>query len=283
VVALTTRELQDYQAVAPCGYMIVPVASRTALVDPGSTPNLGECEAAVMSAIHVAGRSEAAGNLPEAINAFHRALQLDQTNRLALIGFARLKHRLGDLDGAIVTYRQSLKHHPNDAVALNDLAICYSRLGQFDAAEASLRTALNLEPTSRRYLNNLATVMVEQSRDRDALLLLTSEYGEPLANYNMACIQLRRAASTAAAGYLRASLELDPSFQPAADLLSRLGSAGHEIPRNPAGDFQPAEAAFPARPDEAAVPAAPEPISLSLHRPAGISWGDGPIQSGQSR
>ena len=149
---------------------------------------------AVLAAVQAANQYEAEGNLAAAINAFHQALHLDETDRLALIGFARLKHRLGDLDGAIVTYRQSLKHHPNDAIALNDLAICYARMGQFDAAAESLRTALNLEPTSRRYINNLAKVLVEQQQDQEALRLLTAEYGEPLANYNLGYIHLHRSA-----------------------------------------------------------------------------------------
>ncbi len=268
--ALSFRELQEYQAsFADGGATRAVHGGQTQLQAATRSGDATGDPSAVRSAVRAAVQYEAAGNLKAAINAYHQALQLDETDRMALIGFSRLKHRLGDLDGAIVTCRQSLKHHPNDAVALNDLAICYARMGQFDAATESLRTALNLDPASRRYINNLAKVLVERGNDREAWQLLTAEYGEALANYNLGFIHLHRSAYEVAAGYFRETLDLDPSFAPATELLRQLGEAGYESPAEPDLAIKQAGVctleASPASDDYAAE--APDPQSLPLANP----------------
>lgn len=269
---LTAVELCQYQtACAPSNESATKSISHADGVD-ANAPDAyaARVDAAVTAALQAASRFEAEGNLAEAINAFHQALQWDHTDRLALIGFARLKHRLGDLDGAIVTYRQSLKHHPNDAIALNDLAICYARMGQPNEAEESLRTALNLEPTSRRYINNLAKVLVVQHKDQDAMQLLKHEYGDALAHYNLGYIHLDLAEPAPAAAHFRAALDLDPSFQPAADLLRQLGEAGYEIPQEPDVAIKPAPVQTVAHDREANVEQAPDPATLTLESPEAI-------------
>ncbi len=160
----------------------------------------------IRAAVQAANRYEAEGNLSAAINAFHYALQIDDTDRLALIGFARLKHRLGDMDGAIVTYRQSLKHHPNDAVAMNDVAICLTRMGEVDEAATALKGAVRLEPNSRRYINNLATILVEQGKVEESLEVLAEEYGKPLGHYNLGHLFVNRSSYPEAARQFQAAL-----------------------------------------------------------------------------
>jgi Flp pilus assembly protein TadD len=171
---------------------------------------------------------ESQNNVRMAIHSYHRALESDPTNRLALISFARMKHRIGDLDGAIATYRQSLKLHPNDAVALNDLGLCHARRGEIKNAIHTLAAAARLDSSSRLYANNLATVLVEDRSADQALTILQNAHGLAIGHYNLALILKRRGDRSEAIQQVSTALDHDPSLSPAQHLLAELGAAEPE-------------------------------------------------------
>ena len=166
---------------------------------------------------------ESQNNIRMAIHAYHRALECDPTHRVALISFARMKHRIGDLDGAIVTYRHSLQYHPNDAVALNDLGLCHARRGETKQALQCLTAASRLAPESRRYTNNLAAVFAEDEQYEQALSLLKQAHGPALGHFNLAMMLKQRGKTAESARYARQAATLDPSLAPARQLLMELG------------------------------------------------------------
>ncbi len=165
---------------------------------------------------------EQQGRLPAAIDQYNRLLELDPNNRSALIGLGRLNHRIGDLDAALDIYTAASKHHPNDPVILNDLGLCLARAGRINESIASLQTAIRLKPNSKLYRNNLAAVMVEANRTQEAIALLQQAHGADVAYYNVAYMLQQRGNVQAAAQHFEQALRINPSFEPARQMLNQL-------------------------------------------------------------
>lgn len=193
--------------------------------------------AAIDGLLAAARNFERQGNVAAAISHYHRALEIDSTNRGGLIGFARLKHRIGDLGGAIGTYQQSLKYHPNDPVALNDMGLCQARKGNFRNALANVTAAVELRPDSKRYRNNKATLLVELNRLNEAVQTLTEVHGRPIASYNVGYMLHKRGRTDEARTFLAQAVALDPSLAPAQKLLDTIDVAVAQVaqlPKRPA-------------------------------------------------
>lgn len=184
-------------------------------------PSVAEPES-VASLMKLAFDHEKAGHPWLAINAYRKALDLEPNNRVVLLSYARMKHRGGDLDGAKILYRQLLADNPQDPVTLNDVALCHARLGEFADAESALRSAIAIQPKNKRYRNNLATILVQGGKIQPAYELLEETFGPAVAHYNLGWLLQRENKTHEAVVHLRQALDLDPSFGPAKDLLTRI-------------------------------------------------------------
>lgn len=177
--------------------------------------------AQVSSLVNSARDAEKKNDIAAARVLYEQALNLEPTNRVALLSFARMLHRVGDLDASIGMYYQSLENHRDDPVAMNDLALCYARKGELRRALAMLNGAISLKPDSPRYRNNIAKILLELGRPNDAFAHLVEANGPAAGHYNMAKLLGQRGQTAEAIQYLEISTQMDPTFEPATNLLAQ--------------------------------------------------------------
>ena len=181
-------------------------------------------QAQLRGILQSARQAEKQGKNEYARRLYEQAIQLAPTDRITLLSYARLLHRLGDLDGSISLYYRSLEHHRNDAVAMNDLALCYARKGEFRHALAMMNGAVSVNPDSKRYRNNLAKLFLELERPNDAFAQFVAAGGPAIGHFNMGQMLNQRGRVEEAIQYLEIAIEMDPSLRPAIDLLRELRS-----------------------------------------------------------
>lgn len=90
-----------------------------------------------------------AGRLPEAVDAYGRALALDGRNRSAANNLGVALRVLGRREAAEALYRRCLAEEPDDASATVNLGNVLRDLGRLEEAEAAHRRAVDLDPGSR--------------------------------------------------------------------------------------------------------------------------------------
>ena len=176
----------------------------------------------VSAIVNSARAAEKKGDPATARALYEQALQHDPINRVALLSFARMLHRTGELDASIGMYYRSLEHHRDDPVAMNDLALCYARKGELRHALAMMNGAISIKPDSARYRNNVAKVLLELNRPTDAFAHLVEANGPTIGHYNMAKLLGQRGQTAEAIQYLEIATQMDPTFEPAAVLLSQV-------------------------------------------------------------
>lgn len=164
--------------------------------------------------------SEQSGNYQQAFEQYNTALKSDADNRNALIGLARLEHRVGKTDAAIQTYRRALATHQNDAVIMNDLGICYARKKQLSESIGMLQAATKAAPDREMYVNNLAASLIEANRMEEALAHLSRIRPPAVANYNVGYLLGKTGRTDEATAYLHQALAMDPNLRQARELLN---------------------------------------------------------------
>lgn len=147
---------------------------------------------------------------------------MDPKHLDALLGAARLEDREGRLDVAQMLYERAAKAHPQSATSQNDLALCYARRGDLPTAARVLDQAVRLEPRKALYRNNSAKVLVEMNQVKPAMDHLMAVHTPAVANYNMAVMLNDRGRSAEAVPFLSQAILLDPSMQPAHEMLAQL-------------------------------------------------------------
>ncbi len=75
-----------------------------------------------------------AGNYPEAMTFFHKALESDPTAGFVWTNIGVTEAILGDMDEAVGSYRAALRIDKNDLVAMSNLASLYQRMGRREDA-----------------------------------------------------------------------------------------------------------------------------------------------------
>ena len=169
--------------------------------------------------VSTAKMAEQGGRFDMALQQYNKALQADGSSRPALIGMARLQHRIGRNADAIQTYHNALNAHSGDAVIMNDLGLCYARDGQLNRAIDFLSQATQVSPDRAMYSNNLAAALVEANRTQDALTFLTKKMGPAIANFKVGYLLHDAGQTQESSHYLNEALAINPQLQQARDLL----------------------------------------------------------------
>ncbi len=191
-----------------------PAPSNEAPFDPKSaTPELH---------VALAQMSHRSGQIPQARQHYQKALAMDPKHLDALLGAARMEDREGRLDVAQMLYQRAAKAHPKSATAQNDLALCYARRGDLPAAAEILNQAIRIEPRKALYHNNAAKVLVEMNQVKPAMDHLAAVHTPAVANYNMAVLLNDRGRGVEALPFLSQAISLDPTMQPAHEMLAQL-------------------------------------------------------------
>jgi predicted Zn-dependent protease len=119
-------------------------------------------------------------------------------------------------------YQRAAKAHPKSATAQNDLALCYARRGDLPTAAKILDQAIRIEPRKALYRNNAAKVLVEMNQVKPAMDHLAAVHTPAVANYNMAVLLNERGRGDEAVPFLGQAISLDPTMQPAHQMLAQL-------------------------------------------------------------
>jgi tetratricopeptide (TPR) repeat protein len=129
-------------------------------------------------------------HIEEAMEHYHKALQLDPNNYEALYNLGNTLTAQGQFDEAIENYRQAIELNPNYYGALDNLGVALANKGRFDEAIENFRKAIQINPNYSDALNNLAWVLAASPDDElrngaEAVRLAEracelTHYGEPL-------------------------------------------------------------------------------------------------------
>ena len=188
------------------------------------------------------------GHLPEALNAFKKAIDtmpnfvtayvnaasvLAQVNRLAEAALyarnairydpdtgynyallALILTRLNKPSEAEQNFRTALKLAPYDVIIYRDFAIFLTNERRFKEAELEYRRALEITPDSMEFLGQLARVLREQGKLRDAISifnkLLQRNESDPETHHEIGYAWLQFGDAKKAAKHFKRAAELSP-------------------------------------------------------------------------
>ncbi len=166
------------------------------------------------------------GKIDEAIQRFHRALEIFPDHGNAHGNLANALMQKGNIEVALVHFRRALELEPEMAKPHGDLAFGLLKAGRLKEAEAEARRALEIRPGLTEARNTLGWVLLETGRAEEAAVC----FGQALSQqpnavdsyYNLgtACLHLRR--SDEAVALFRQALAMAPSQ---ARIHNNLGSA----------------------------------------------------------
>jgi Tfp pilus assembly protein PilF len=171
--------------------------------------------------VHLAHTAEQQNHSAAAKKYLEKALEVAPDDLPVLIAYARFCDRQGLTDLAAGAYQQAWQKAPTEPLVLNDIGLFYARSGRLEQARHMLQQAVDRQPGNIRYRNNLANVMIATGQIDAAVQLLQAVLPASNAYFNVACLLQEQGMSQEALLQLRRSVELDPNFTPAVEMLAR--------------------------------------------------------------
>jgi predicted O-linked N-acetylglucosamine transferase (SPINDLY family) len=102
------------------------------------------------------------GRLPEALDAFGRAIATEPDMVNAIINLGTTQLALGRPEEAVVSYRRALAIQPDHAMALGNLGKALQDLKRLEEAVTAYQAALALQPDNAEVLLNLGAALLER-------------------------------------------------------------------------------------------------------------------------
>jgi Flp pilus assembly protein TadD len=154
-------------------------------------------------------------NLPEAENAYRRALALDPASGFAWDGLGLVQYNGGRLADARQSLERALARDPDSARAVYHLALVDEREGRLAAAIAGFRKALGLSPDDVEIARDLGSALLAANQASDAVpylrLVASQAPGDPDAHRALATALGTAGQSAEARTEMRRVLELSPT------------------------------------------------------------------------
>ncbi|TFG22658.1 MAG: tetratricopeptide repeat protein, partial [Promethearchaeota archaeon] len=177
----------------------------------------------------------------EAVKAYEKALELNEkyhrpgtTNTLYYrnisLNLVQSLYFLGRYERGISILHSLLAFNQKDVRAYNDLALLYNANGDFPNAMFAANSAIKIRPKFYSAHSHLGHALLklgnllEAERNIRKALQLAPDY--PRAHYYYALLYLEKNQGEDALRECQAALDLDPSFQEARDLKSKLEQTG---------------------------------------------------------
>jgi tetratricopeptide (TPR) repeat protein len=113
------------------------------------------------------------GRIPEAIQQFERALQIDRTNATAYQNLGVVALRVNDLPRAQQFLSRALQLNSKMPLALNSLGVVYARQNDYRRAVEAWQKAVQLDPRQFDALFNIGLVTAQTGRRDEARRALT--------------------------------------------------------------------------------------------------------------
>jgi Tfp pilus assembly protein PilF len=185
--------------------------------------------------------------------AYQQALEIDPTNKEALLALARLYVANKDHDRAIATFAKATQAHPNSPEPWYALGIYQCQCKEWDPAVENLRKALACDPENRQYANALGYCLARSGHFEESLACFEHVVGPGRAHYNLARMLLHLQKDDLGRQHLMLALQADPQLSEAQQLLDQLdGKAPPSYPINdpavqPTGAVQQGNSGQPIR------------------------------------
>lgn len=174
----------------------------------------------------MADRFKSSGNLPDAITAYSRALDVQPNSARLLLSRANAQREAGDLASAIESYRRSIDLDRGSPLAWVNFGIAFGEAGDTASAITALTNAASLDAGESLAWFNLANFsLVRGDLARAAELYQRTAKLDPsiaLAHFQLAKVSLIRKDYPATLAHLRRGLAFDSSDVTARDLALEL-------------------------------------------------------------
>ncbi len=155
---------------------------------------------------------------------YQQALQVDPNHLESLRGLANNYTNLEHYDKALVNFRKALAKHPNDATLWLEYGQCLNRQKDFAGALQAFEKGLEIDVENRQLTQHMGFTLARAGQPEKAIGFLTRSMGAPAAYYNVGRMLVHTKQGDLAKVYLRRSLEENPEFEPAKNLLASLSS-----------------------------------------------------------
>ena len=109
------------------------------------------------------------GQLDEAVERFHYALQINPRFAAAHYGLANVLYRRGQLDQAIHSYRNALEIRPGFMEAHYNLGVALAKSGSLNESIQHYQTALRLQSDNAEVHNNLGNALLTRGEINEAM------------------------------------------------------------------------------------------------------------------
>jgi tetratricopeptide (TPR) repeat protein len=165
----------------------------------------------------------AKGRFDEAIENYYKAIQIkpNYTDALNNLGLALVAK--GRFDEAIENYRKAIQIDPNSAITLNNLGVALAAKGRFDEAIENFRKTIQIDPNPADALNNLGFALAAKGRFDEAIenyrkaIQINPNSAPALDNLGFALAAKGR--FDEAIGDFRKAIQINPNSAPALDNL----------------------------------------------------------------
>jgi TolA-binding protein len=191
------------------------------------------------AALHLAyGRfEEQVGQPGEARVSYEKALSENPHSIDAMLGLARLDQLADKPKEAEIGFQRALSMKPGDPAILAACGQFYASQKRWAEARRDLSTAIAAAPKVPIYKHQLAVVETRSGDINAGLAVFNQLVGPEKAHYNVAFLLAQEGKQEAAAQECRASLSINPKFEPARAMLDQIQN--HQVVGDPRGVNRP--------------------------------------------
>jgi Tfp pilus assembly protein PilF len=160
--------------------------------------------------------------LTKARQLYAEALAADPKNAEALLGLSRMYQLTGEREQLAATEKRLKEMHAKNPKVWAAIAVRQGQAKDWDAAAESYFTATKLDPDNRQYRIHLGFTLARAGRYEEGYAWLNKSMRETDARYNLSLMMAHNGHTEKARQQLQSTLQADPNFKPAVNLLSSL-------------------------------------------------------------
>jgi hypothetical protein len=211
--------------------------------------------------------------MEEARVAYEKAVSVDPKYLPGHLGLARHWEMRDRHDLAVHFYDECLKLAPKDAGLFYEAGMCQAKHKEWEAALARLSKAVELDPENRACAMNFALCLARSERFDESLAWLRKLQPEAEAQFTLARMMHHLGRYDLCMEHVRQSLNADPMFIPAQQLLSDLTAPAPPTPvaAAPAGSMDVAAPFAAPAPPAPVVSAPPAPMNFVDMAPPSVA------------
>jgi Flp pilus assembly protein TadD len=160
--------------------------------------------------------------LDHARQGYQKALKMDPTNKVALLGLAKFYVRSGDRERAIETYKRYFAAYPKDKDVAHEVALAHAQWKDWAGATAWCEFALKIDPENLSVRKTMAFCLARAGKWEDGFAVMCQVMPEAQARYLMARVLEHQGQPDASRLQLQLAIKADPTHVAAREFLTEL-------------------------------------------------------------